>query len=608
MRRSRLTSKRATDMPWIEPLTRRAAWITIAAVVVAFLSLASHFVIPLALAILLAFLLSPLVRRLSKVLHSRALAVMVTCTFAFAVIAAGSLAVVYQMADFANELPNYRHTISKKIVALREASSGPVSRLMGALTDIKHDVEAASTQPSSPSEKAALNIPLIRVVNTSPDETTALASLAAAGAVLLPFIEPVVMFAIVSVLVVFLLIYTEDLRDRVIVLAGAQQISVTTQALEAAAKRIGHYLLMQAMVNTGYGAAVAIGLWFIGVPNAFLLGLLAGILRFIPVIGVWIGAILPLLVSVAVFDQWLPVIEVGVLFVVLEAIANFAIEPMLYGSGTGISGIAVLVAILFWTWIWGAVGLLLAVPITVCLVTLGKYVEPLRSFYVMLSDEPVLAGERRLYHRLMTGDFTSAEAIVAEATNQIGDTRVTDELLLPVLQTARVDHERGALSDERYTFIKDTITGLSAEIADPTIGAGPIACVGVEPADAAANELVCMTISRATGEHVHSFSNALTTDIVKRVKEDGISTLILASTSRESVGRARLLNKALRTRLSGVTLYIADLSGNTAAPTQPPTDGLILSTVAAIVDRMQQAQRSQLNVTAAATSSTPTAA
>lgn len=586
-------------MPWLEPLTRRAAWVTIAAIVVAFLALASHFVIPLALAVLLAFLLSPLVNRIGKLLHSRLAAVVVTCAMAFTVMIVVGVVVLYQLADFANNLPDYRHTISQKIVTLRDAGGGPISRMMDALTDIKKDVEATSTQPSA--EQDALPMPAIRVVNTAQDEATALASLTAALATVLPLMEPAIMFAIVCVLVIFFLIYAEDIRDRVVVLAGAQQISVTTQALEEAGKRIGQYLLMQAIVNTIYGSAIAIGLWFIGVPNGFLLGLLAGLLRFIPVAGVWLGALLPVVLSVAVFDRWLPVFEVGLLFLVLEAVTNFWLEPWLYGSGTGMSGLAVLVAIMFWTWIWGPVGLLLAMPITVCLVVLGKFVEPLRVFHVLLSDEPVLAGERRLYHRLMTGDFTASEEIVRDATEKIGDARVCDELLLPVLHTARSDHERGVLSDERYRFICDTITGLGAEIAEPSAGGGPVVCVGVEPNDSTAAELVCLTLSHALNGPVACAANLMTTDIVTRAKTDGISTLILICTTRESVGRARLIHKALKSRLSGVTVYIADLTGNTTAPTAAASDGLVYTTVAAIVDRVQQTQRATLNVSSGAT-------
>ncbi len=595
-------------MPWIEPLTRRAAWITIAAVVVVFLATASHFVIPLAMSILLAFLLSPLVRRLGKLFHSRLLAVIVTCTFAFAVLTAGSLVVIYQHADFANEQPKYRHTIAQKNVSLRDASRGPFSRFTGALSDIKHDVEATTTQVSDAA--ADLPTPIVRVIDGSEDSTTALASLAAAGALVVPFVEPAAMFAVVCVLVVFLLIYSEDIRDRVMVLAGAQQMSITTQALEDAAKRIGHYLLMQAIVNSFFGGAVAIGLMVIGVPNGFLLGLLAGVLRFIPVVGVWIGALLPLLLSVAVFDRWTPVVEVAALYLVLEAITNFAVEPRLYGSGTGLSGMAVLVCIMFWTWIWGPIGLLLAVPITVCLVVMGKYVEPMRAFYIVLGDEPVLDGERRLYHRLMTGDFSAAETIVHQATADIGEPRVCDEYLLPVLHTARADHARGALSDERYRFICDSITGLGTEIVDVKANGGTIACAGVEDSDRPAATLVCMAISNATGEVVSSLTSVMTGEIVARVKEDGIATLVLVCTSPESLGRARLLNKALRTRLSGVNIYIADLSGNAMDIPEGMAAGdpTLMQSVGIVIERIQQMHRSQLNVTGRAPQTSPSAA
>lgn len=572
-------------MPWVDPITRRAAWIIIAAAVIAFLALAKAFVLPLALSILLAFLLSPVVRWVQKRTGSHLLSVSIACLLGITVIGGIGLMAVSQAVDFAEKLPVYRHSISKKLIALKGTGDGMISRTLRTLEDIEKDVETASaTQPSSSAQ--ALSIPPIRVVNTQE-----VGLLESTQNLIQPLVEPVLISVIVAVLVFLLLIYGQELRDRVVVLAGTNQLTVTSQALEDASRRVGRYLLMLSLVNAFFGTAIGIGLMVIGLPNALLLGLIAGLLRFVPVLGAWLGAGLPILLAFAVMESWSSVWAVIGLFAFFEALVNFAIEPYLYGHSTGISGVGVLLAILFWTWIWGPVGLLLAVPITVCLVVFGKYLEPLRVFYILLSDEPMLSPQRRLYHRLVTGDVASAEQLYSATVKDQGILRAADDLLLPVLEMAVVDHQTGKITDERYQLLLDSIEPLVTELsqsssptADPTQEIKPILIVPSTPSDRAAAVVVKQVLQQELPVAVHILNSSLVTDIIHKAESESISTAVLVGVGPESTARSRLVLKSLRHRLSGLKVLLLNPE---VTSSRPDTDQRILSQVKTLVEHLR---------------------
>lgn len=535
-------------MPWVDPITRRAAWIVIAAAVISFLALAKPFVLPLALSILLAFLLSPLVRWVQKRVGSHLLSVSIACLLGVTVIGGIGLMAISQAVDFAEQLPAYRHSISRKLITLKGTGDGIIARTLRTLADIEKDVENASTtQPSS----QVLSIPPIRVINTQE------VGLLESTQNLLPsLIEPVLVSVIVVVLVFLLLIYRQELRDRVVVLGGTSQLTVTSQALEDASQRVGRYLLMLSLVNVFFGTAVGVGLMIIGLPNALLLGLIAGLLRFVPVLGAWLGAGLPILLTFAVMESWSSVWAVIGLFAFLEALVNFAIEPYLYGHSTGISGVGVLLAILFWTWIWGPVGLLLAVPITVCLVVFGKYLGPLRVFYVLLSDEPMLSPQRQLYHRLVTGDVVSAEQLYSITVKDKGPLRAADDLVFPVLEMAGLDHQTGKITDERYQLILDLIEQIVIESnqnalheVDPVFQLNPILIIPSTQSDRAAAVVVKHALRQELPVPVHVLNSSLVTDIVQKTDSESIHTTVLVGVGPESIARSRLVHKSLRHRL-----------------------------------------------------------
>lgn len=573
-------------MPWVEPIARRAAWATIAAIVVAFLALASKVVIPLALGALLSFLLTPIVAFLTRWIHSRVAAVIITCTLTFAVLCGAGFVLGQQMYDFASQLPSYQQTITQKIRSLRSGSNGVLGRFVHSVGQIQHDV-AATTEPTPDVQK-------VQVVGNAETDAT----LSSTADYIGPVFEPAALGGFVLLLAVMLLLHGPDLRDRILVLAGTQQISMTTQALEEAGERIGRYLLFQAMVNTLFGASIAIGLLFIGVPNALLFGCLAGVLRFIPVIGPWLGAVLPLLLAMAVFDGWHQMFYVLALFGGVELTINTAVEPWLYGASTGISGVAIVVAILFWTWVWGSVGLLLAVPMTVCLVVIGKYVEPLRVFYILFSDEEVLAGDRRLYHRLVGGDLVSAEEIVADSITAVGEAKTCDQLIVPVILNARADFERGTLSDTRYRLVCDSVESLAPPPPAPEIAPKPvIGCVAVETEDRLTNRVVATAITSKTTEPLQVMDNLMRSELSQHIRDDGLSALILVSSSADSFARSRLLVKGLAAGHPGLRLIVVDVAN--VAKTYPWDKSLNVTfceSTEEVVNRVEQIRRERISL------------
>src|SRR5688500_16195348 len=270
----------------------------------------------------------------------------------------------------------------------------------------------------------------------------------------------------VIVFVVFILLQREDLRHRLIRLVSGGEINLTTQALDDAATRISRYLLMQLIVNVTYGIPIGIGLWLIGVPNAVLWGLLATLLRFIPYIGPWIAATIPLLLSLAAFPDSTHFFMAVALYVTVELISNNVVEPWLYGASTGLSATAVVISAVFWTWLWGPLGLLMSTPLTVCLVVMGKYVPQLQFLDILLGDEPVLAPHEKIYQRLLAMDQEEASDLVEEYLKEKELVELYDEILIPALGLAEHDRHRGLLDDARQNYIRQGMKELVKEVAE----------------------------------------------------------------------------------------------------------------------------------------------
>jgi len=375
-----------------------------------------------------------------------------------------------------------------------------------------------------------------------------------------------------------MLLKREDLRSRLIRLIGQGNISVTTRAMDDANQRVSRYLLMQFVVNVIYGTAVAIGLFFIGVPNAILWGAFATALRFIPYIGPWIAAAFPVILSLAVSPSWMmPLITLG-LFVLLELICSNMVEPWLYGSSTGVSSIALVVAAVFWTWLWGAIGLLLATPLTVCLVVMGRHVPQLAFLSVMLSDEEALSPAEECYHRLLTVGLNEASELTDTYLKSNSLTALYDAVLIPVITAAETDHQRGSLDNEQRDFVEQGIRDIiedvgtgpapeSSPIEDKreTEGSPPPALVPARrvcclPARADRDEIAGTMLVRLLEQQGFQAQNASAElaagELVKMVGEADGDAVCISVVAPSTVIHARYLCGKLRSQLPNLKIVV----------------------------------------------------
>ncbi|OGB23670.1 MAG: phytochrome sensor protein [Burkholderiales bacterium RIFCSPLOWO2_02_FULL_57_36] len=403
--------------------------------------------IPFTLAILLSFLLAPLVNGLRHIRIPRAPAVILVVTFAFSVLAGISVLVGSQLVNLANNLPSYQQTMQEKIRAIRAAApgGGALDRTTEVVQALGEELAASTGNPadSRTVAKKKKQEPLsVRIErgNGSTYET--------ARSLITPLLGPLGTAGIVVVFIIFVLLQPSDLRDRFIRLAGGD-LHRTTEGINDAAARVSRYLLMQLIVNASYGIPVGIGLYFIGVPGAFLWALLATLLRFIPYLGPFMAALFPLVLAFAVEPGWNMFLWTLALVLTLELISNNLIEPWLYGSSTGLTPVAVILSAIFWTLLWGPVGLIMATPLTVCLVVLGRYVPQLKFLDVLLGSEPVLTPEERLYQRLLTGNVEEAIEIAEGEVQENSLLEFYDNVGLATLRLAESELERSVFVGER---------------------------------------------------------------------------------------------------------------------------------------------------------------
>ncbi len=346
--------------------------------IIASLYWAQAVLIPVALAILLTFLLSPVAGALEWIALRRLPSVMVVVVLTFSLLGGIGWIVTLQFVSLANELPKYTGNIRQKIADVRGAGKG------GALEKVQKTVEEVKSEIQNGDEPTKAKDQR-RPVIVQPVESFAFWPVPMAVG---PMAERFASAGLVIVLVILMLIQREDLRNRLICLVGYGRLTVTNRALEEAGQRISSYLLMQTIINSSFGLGVGFALYLIGLPYAILWGFLAAVLRFIPYVGPLAAAIMPSTLSLAVFEGWLWPIVVAGLFLALELLINMVLEPLLYGESAGISGVGLVVAIAFWTWLWGPVGLVLATPLTVCVVVLGKHVPEMDFIGVLISDQP----------------------------------------------------------------------------------------------------------------------------------------------------------------------------------------------------------------------------
>ena len=459
---------------------------------------AREVLIPIALALLLSFLLAPAMVRLQRWGLGKTLAALLVVALSFF----GLIFICWvgfgQAYTLTLELPAYRQNISTKLRALTPPGLhrfGETQRMLGEVSKelITQKPEQKPQTSSGDSKNSSQPIP----VEVRQPEPTPLEFLEkTAGSVL----RPLATAFVVLIFVIFMLLGREDLRDRVLRLAGSSRLYMTTQALDDAARRVSRYLLMQFAVNATYGALVGIGLLLIGIPHPLVWAVLATLLRFIPYVGPWIAAAAPILLAIGVAPGWGKFAWTLALYLVLEIVTANFVEPFLYGSSTGISAIAILVAAIFWTWLWGPVGLLLSTPLTVCLVVVGRYVPHLEFLGILFGDEPALSPAQRFYQRLIAKDAEEAADLTEQLLKDKSAIDVYDEVIVPAMSLAEEGRHGGFLDSETHVYFLENTRELVEEIGTREVsGSGEnhisarIICL---PAKDATDELACQILAQ----------------------------------------------------------------------------------------------------------------
>lgn len=527
--------------------------------------------IPVALAVFFSFVLTPLVTFLERRRLGRVPSVILVMTATVLVCGAVGLVVGRQVVQLTRTLPDHADRIRDKLQTVKGwVSANEGSRFAELVGDV-YDTFSGPTKAVP-----GIGQPQAVVVDTSPSWVTQ------AQTVLSPAVEALGQAAFTFILVVFMLMRREDLRNRVIRLLGTGRVTTTTKAVDETSQRISRYLLAQFCLNASFGLVITAGLLVMRVPYAPLWGFVAFLMRYVPYIGTWIGVIPPALLTFAISDGWWLTVGVLALFLGLEALCNNIFEPLLYGKRLGLSEVAQLVATAFWAFLWGPVGMVLAWPLTTCLLVMGKYVPHWRFLSVLLGDEPVLSPRVAFYQRLAARDQDEAAAIAEKELAARPADQVFDDLLVPALSAARQDTADRRLSDEDLGFITGAVREVAEEVSEfkaadaaDAAGAGGRARLMVAAAkdgvDHTAADLLARLLDPTLWEVDVAPPNTLTAELIGRVGETGPAVVVIASVPPGGLTHTRYLCKRIRQRYPELKIVVGrwsagDLDPATAEP------------------------------------------
>lgn len=549
---------RATKRRHLSP-PRYLRILTALVLIVGIVYLGKAVLVPLSLAVLLTFILTPLVTAIQRRGLGRVPAVLSVVTTTLVLAAAVGWGVGTQVSRLMSDLPTHRTEIQAKIAHLRGTGTGRISRLLDTFRFSPPPKPSETTEkPQSAGQAAGKTVKeYVLVPQEQPTSFESISTIA--GAVL----EPVADAGLVLILVVFMLIRREDLRNRFIGLLGHGRLTGTTRVLVESAHRLSRFLLMQLSVNACFGTVLGIVLLLIGVPYWFLWGFLAMVLRFVPYIGTWLAAALPTILSFAISPGWAQPLLVLASFIVLDMLTANAVEPLLFGHSTGVSPLALLVAAVFWTWVWGPIGLVLSTPMTVCLVVLGQHVPRFRFLSLLLGDQPALAPHASFYQRLLAGDTEEAAIVVREVEKTHGLEAVPDEVVLPALRLARRDRERGGLTAQDETFILDSAQTVLAKLSAPPAaangGAGNALLLGC-PSHHRSEELAVLMLGmvlRDSGWHLDAVTTrTLPVEIEARIESEKVELLFIAVIPPGGLPQCRYLCRRLRRKFPDLPIVV----------------------------------------------------
>jgi len=558
--------RRRVDLP---PGTSGMIAVLVAATVVASLYFAREVFVPITLAVLLSFLLAPAVRLLRRLRVGRVTAVAFTVLLAFVAIAGFAAVVVGEVSSLAQQLPEYRYNLQTKIRLLPAIipGGGLFHRATEMLRELGNELSNAQNQGAArgnssangASDNPSPNPIPVQIREPEPGPLQIVRSIVG------PLLQPMAAGGLVIVFVIMILLEREDLRDRLLRLAGRHDLHRTTEAMNDAAQRISRYLVSQLIVNISCGLPIGIGLALIGIPNAALWGIMVVLLRFIPYLGIVIAAAFPLALAIAVAPDWMLLVWTALLFVSIELVVSNLVEPLVYGGTTGLSSVALIAAATFWTWLWGPVGLLLSTPMTVCLVVLGRHVPQLQFLDVLLGNEPVLTPEETFYQRILANDPEEATEQAEEFAKDRSLIEFFDEVAIPALTRAQADSDRGVLSSETRATFKNTIESMVENLSQDEDA--PTALErGTLPSPERLSQVVCVAgrneldqaaalllVNLLRSEHRLAVGPPLSADALSAdagylplFKDASVVCLSLISTS--SPARARYLVRRIRRR------------------------------------------------------------
>jgi predicted PurR-regulated permease PerM len=455
----RLTQVTPAETPGLRGLLT----IAVAVVVIAGLYLGRSMLIPITLAVLLSFLLAPLVNRLRRMHFGRVPSVLLAVLLALAVIMALGGLIGTQVAGLAQEVPRYAVTIQQKIATVQQFMLSGMTRVASSFV---HQAGPGAVTPNAKPGAAPTAAPSVRAQKPIPVEVHQpdLTAIEIARRVVTPVVDPALTTAIVLVVTIFILLQREDLRDRMIRLFGSSDLHRTTVAMNDAARRLSRYLLTQLAVNGAFGVIIATGLAVIGIPSPVMWGVLGALLRFVPYIGAPLSAVVPLALAAAIDPGWSRLLWTASLYLVVESVMGQAVEPLVYGRSTGLSPFAVVLAATFWSWLWGPIGLILSTPLTLCLVVVGRHVARLEFLDVLLGDRPALTPVESFYQRMLAGDPDEVHDHAEVLLKRLPLASYYDDIALEGLRLAILDTERGALSPDHLERIKLCIQSLIEDL------------------------------------------------------------------------------------------------------------------------------------------------
>ncbi|HMN96232.1 MAG TPA: AI-2E family transporter [Phycisphaerales bacterium] len=608
------------------PESQRLLTLATIVAVVAVLALARDLLIPIAFAIVLAFVLTPPVSRLERFGLGRAAAVVVTV--GTSLLAAGLVGwiVAVQAIDLVTELPRQRPVIRAKLAELEGRTGGWLDRAREGMSVIREELlerggvepDALGARPGpSPTGDLAVAAAPGAADRASNSPASAPAEPVRGGTESLELhgmidwaLDAAIAAGIAGIFAVFILLKREDLRDRAIAMAGAERLNLTTRVVDDAADRVSRFLLAQLLVNIAFGAAIAIGLWLIGVPNAILFGALVVPLRFVPAIGLWIAAGIPIAVAALLLEGWTAPLLTAALFAAVELVIVSAIEPWAFGSRTGIPVVTVVLAMVFWTWLWGAPGLVLAMPLTVCLASVARQLPADRWLRVLLDERPSLSDAARVYQRLLALDAEEALAIARAAVGRLGLSAVFDDVLLPALAMLERDRHAGAIVEATERFVLEGLDDIVEALAeDSSAGAKAVAAapapqlaaaqhvqgVACLPARDRADEIAATMLAhllRRRGIDVSVItSSGLFSERIAAAQRAGAARICISAVPPLAESHARIACRRLRAEagIPSSTRVIVGLWG--AAPEPERRERLAAAGADAVMVRLDEAVR-----------------